>query len=145
MLNAVYIGFDFGYKRIGVAVGQLLTRSASPLSTLAAKAGVPDWQKVKLLIKEWQPRAFVVGVPTCIDGSSLYTTEAARQFAQQLKNQFNLPVHMVDERLSTVEARAYLFDQGGYNQIQNTEIDGIAACIILEQWLRGFPLKEDSK
>lgn len=135
MPNDVYIGFDFGYKRIGVAVGQRLTCSASPLPTLSARQGVPSWETIEKLIADWRPEALVVGIPTCIDGGELYTTTAARRFARQLKNRFGLSVFSVDERLSTKEARSHLFDTGGYRKMQKSEIDGIAACIILEQWL----------
>jgi putative Holliday junction resolvase len=136
MPSQVYLGFDFGYKRIGVAVGQQLTGSASPLITLAAKQGVPDWNAVQKLISQWKPEALIVGIPTCIDGSELYTTSAARRFAKQLKKNTSLQVHLVDERLSTVEARSQLFEQGGYHKIKNSEVDSIAACVILEQWLQ---------
>lgn len=138
MLDGVYVGFDFGYKRIGVAVGQRLTGSASPLATLEAKLGVPDWARVGALLNQWKPRALVVGLPTCIDDTEQYTTAAARGFARQLRKRFALPVHLVDERLSTVEARAHLFAEGGYRKIKQTEVDSIAACVILEQWLQ-FP------
>lgn len=134
--NGVFLGFDFGYKRIGVAVGQRLTCSASPLTTLDAKMGVPDWNVVQKIIAQWSPQALIVGLPTCIDDSALYTTSAAKRFAKQLRKQFALPVHLVDERLSTVEARGQLFEQGGYRKIKKTEVDSIAACIILEQWLQ---------
>lgn len=137
MLEGVYIGFDFGYKRIGVAVGQTLTGSASPLSTLDAKLGVPDWNLIQKLLSEWKPLALVVGLPTCIDNSEQYTTAASRGFARQLRKRFSLPVHLVDERLSTVEARAHLFESGGYRKLKKAEIDSIAACVILEQWLQG--------
>ncbi len=137
MPEGIYLGFDFGYKRIGVAVGQTLTGSASPLTTLDAKLGVPHWDVVQALLSQWRPLALVVGLPTCIDDSELYTTAAARGFARQLRKRFALPVHLVDERLSTVEARAYLFAKGGYRKINNSEIDSIAACVILEQWLQG--------
>jgi len=136
MLDGVYIGFDFGYKRIGVAVGQKLTGTASPLPTLQAKLGVPHWDLVAILVKEWRPMALVVGLPTCIDGTEQYTTAASKGFARQLRKRFQLPVHLVDERLSTIEARAHLFDQGGYRSIKSSEIDSIAACVILEQWLQ---------
>lgn len=136
MPNLVYLGFDFGYKRIGVAVGQRLTCSASPLPTLQAKLGVPNWEVVRKLIKQWNPQALIVGIPTSIDGTKLYTTKAARRFSEQLKQRFSLPVHWVDERLTTVEARGQLFAEGGYKKIQMTEVDGIAACLILEQWLQ---------
>lgn len=135
MPEGLYIGFDFGYKRIGVAVGQRLTCSASPLATLDAKQGVPNWSAIQKVLTVWNPEALIVGIPTCIDGSELYTTAAARRFAKQLKKNFTLPVHLVDERLSTVEARGQLFEQGGYRKIKQTEVDSIAACVILEQWL----------
>lgn len=136
MPSGVYLGFDFGYKRIGVAVGQSITQTARPLATLAAKEGIPDWSFVEKLMREWRPQALIVGLPTCIDDSEQYTTAAAKGFARQLRKRFALPVHLVDERLSTVEARAQLFAEGGYRKIQKTAIDGIAACIILEQWLQ---------
>ena len=136
MRETVFIGFDFGIKRIGVAVGQRLTGSASPLATMEAIAGVPDWDKMRVLIAQWRPSALIVGLPTCIDDRELYTTAASRAFASQLENRFSLPVHLVDERLSTVEAKARLFSKGGYRKIRQSQVDSIAACIILEQWLQ---------
>lgn len=142
MPDSIYLGFDFGYKRIGVAVGQEITSSARPLTTLFATQGVPEWAMIQKLIQEWRPEAFVVGLPTCIDDSEQYTTVAARNFGYQLKKRFLLPVHLVDERLSTVEARAQLFAEGGYRKIKNTQIDSVAACVILEQWLQDLKLRE---
>ncbi|MBA2651682.1 MAG: Holliday junction resolvase RuvX [Tatlockia sp.] len=136
MAEGVFLGFDFGYKRIGVALGQQITCSARPLLTLDAKQGVPNWDLIQKLIKEWRPSALIVGLPTCIDGSEQYTTEASRDFASQLNLRFCLPVHLVDERLTTVEARARLFAEGGYRKIKQSQIDSLAACIILEQWLQ---------
>lgn len=136
MPDGVYLGFDFGYKRIGVAVGQRLTCSASPLATISAQTGVPDWTVVAKVVAQWTPQALIVGIPTCIDGREQYTTSAARRFAKELRKRFTLPVHLVDERLSTVEARGQLFAQGGYKKIKQTEVDSIAACVILEQWLQ---------
>jgi putative Holliday junction resolvase len=136
MPDGVFLGFDFGFKRIGVAVGQKLTCSASPLATINAQAGTPDWNQVAKVIAQWSPQALIVGLPTCIDGSSLYTTSAAKRFAKELRKRFSLPVHLVDERLSTVEARGQLFAQGGYRKIKKTEVDAVAACVILEQWLQ---------
>lgn len=136
MPEGVFLGFDFGYKRIGVAVGQQITASARPLLTLDAKLGVPDWKAIEKIIKEWRPQALIVGLPRCIDDSEQYTTAAARDFAAELGNRFLLPVHLVDERLSTVEARARLFAEGGYRRIRQSQVDSYAACIILEQWLQ---------
>ena len=138
MPDGIYLGFDFGYKRIGVAVGQLLTCSASPLATLDAKLGVPNWDIIQKLVDQWRPVEMIVGLPTCIDGTEQYTTAASKGFARQLRKLFLLHVHLVDERLSTMEARAYLFDKGGYRKIKQAEVDSIAACVILEQWLRGI-------
>ncbi|KTC84824.1 Holliday junction resolvase RuvX [Legionella brunensis] len=140
MAEGVYLGFDFGYKRIGVAVGQRITSSARPLTTIDAKSGVPNWDVLQKIITEWRPEALIVGLPTCIDDSKLYTTDAARNFAHQLQKRFSLPVYLVDERLSTVEARAQLFAEGGYRKIKQSQVDSFAACIILEQWLQ-FPTK----
>ncbi|WP_419420317.1 Holliday junction resolvase RuvX [Legionella sp. D16C41] len=136
MPAGVYFGFDFGFKRIGVAVGQKITATARPLTILQAKQGVPNWEPLRKLIKIWQPEAFIVGLPTCIDNTELYTTAAAKSFAKRLEREFKLPVYLVDERLSTKEARAYLFEEGGYRKIQSTQVDSIAACIILQQWLQ---------
>lgn len=138
MPSGVFLGFDFGYKRIGVAVGQKITASARPLKTISAKQGIPNWDVIKKLISEWRPEGLIVGVPTCIDNSELYTTAASKRFAKRLETRFNLPIYLVDERLSTVEARTYLFEEGGYRKIQATEVDNIAACIILQQWLQQF-------
>lgn len=135
-MSEVYLGFDFGFKRIGVAAGQKITCSARPVTTLSAHDGVPDWKQVAKLIREWSPEALIVGIPVQLDGTEQYTAPAARQFSQQLATRFYLPVHWVDERLTTVEARAELFAQGGYRNIKKTQVDSIAACIILEQWLQ---------
>lgn len=131
----MYLAFDFGYRRIGTAVGQAITRRATPLITLVAVAGVPTWQDIEKLIKEWQPEALIVGLPTCINNEELYTTEAAKQFALSLEEQFNLPVHLVDERMTTVEARSQLFAAGGYRKLKKSSVDNLAACLILEQWM----------
>lgn len=136
MHDGIVLGFDFGFKRIGVAVGQRLTKTASPLSTLNAEHGVPNWEHLQKYITEWRPAAFVVGLPTCLDDKELYTTAASRRFAKALQKRFLIPVHLIDERLSTIEARAYLFESGGYRKIKKTEVDSIAACIILERFLQ---------
>ena len=133
--SGVYFGFDFGYRRIGVAVGQLITKQAKPLTTLSANQGVPDWKILENLLTTWYPSGLIVGLPTHIDGREQYITRAARDFATQLTERYQLPVYLVDERLTTVEARAELFAQGGYRKIKKTSVDSIAACIILEQWL----------
>lgn len=136
MPDPVYLGFDFGYKRIGVAVGQRLTCTATPLPTLKATEGAPNWDSIAGLIKQWKPSALIVGFPTRADGGPLYVTKPAKRFSDRLHGRFKLPVFLVDERLTTVEARALLFEKGGYRKIKNSEVDSLAACVILEQWLQ---------
>ena len=138
MLNKTVtaLGFDFGMKHIGVAVGQTITQTANPLTTLKAKLGTPDWKQVAALVNEWHPQVLVVGIPLNMDGSEQALTHAARRFANQLKKQFNLPVEHADERLTTREAKQDLFDQGGYKALQKHKIDSYSAKIILESWFR---------
>jgi putative Holliday junction resolvase len=138
MNNPIYrvlLGFDFGMKRIGVAVGQTVTESARPLTTLKAAQGNPEWDRVAKLIKTWQPDALVVGVPLNMDGTEQPLTQAARHFAGELQNRFNLPVHEMDERLSSKDARERLFAEGGYKALQNGQVDRVAAQLILQNWL----------
>lgn len=134
-MNKRVLGFDFGMKRIGVAVGQTISMQASTLKTLKAKDGVPNWQELELLIKEWQPHELVVGLPLNLDGSMQQITFAAKKYAKKLRARYDLVVHEEDERLSTVEARAMLFDEGGYQALKKAEVDSLAAVVITQQWL----------
>ena len=129
-------GFDFGLKRIGVAVGQSLTGSASPLGVVAVRGGEPDWEALARLVAEWGPKSLVVGLPYNMDLSEQEMTQKARHFAQQLSERFPLPVHTVDERLSSREAEAALKEsrQQGRRRVTREDIDGAAACVILESW-----------
>lgn len=131
----ILLGFDFGMKRIGVAVGQTVTQSARPLKTLKANQGVPQWEMVNKLIKAWQPDALVVGIPLNMDGTEQPLTQAAQTFSDALKQRYNLPVYGVDERLSTKDARERIFNQGGYKALQEGEVDSVAAQLILQNWL----------
>jgi putative holliday junction resolvase len=123
-----YLAFDFGTRRVGVASGNALTKAATPLRTLAAE-GDARFDAIGALIAEWQPDALVVGVPRHPDGAPHDNTRRAQRFARQLQGRFRLPVHEVDERYSTVEARA-----GGAR-----DLDAASAAIILEQFLRARP------
>lgn len=135
--SSILLGFDFGTKRIGVAIGQLVTKMARPLLTLHAKEGEPHWDKVTHLIKQWKPDAFVVGIPLNMDGTEQRLTHLARAFAQSLKIRYELPVYEVDERLTTVDAREQLFREGGYQALQDGQVDSMAAQLILQTWLDG--------
>lgn len=137
-IDFTIIAFDFGTKRIGVAVGQTLTRTATPLPPLSAQNGVPNWQILKSLLKQWQPQALVVGLPLNMDGTEQPITRRARLFIEALRSQTNLPVYEMDERLSSVEARSRLFEEGGYAGLKKSSIDSFAAKLILEHWMQSF-------
>lgn len=129
------LGFDFGLRRIGVAAGQMITKTASAVSTLPARQGIPDWTRVAKLIKEWRPDAVIVGIPLNMDGSEQAITLAARQFAATLQQQFKLPVYEADERLTTREARLQLSEQNDLKLFNHQKIDSLAACLIVETWM----------
>ena len=130
------LGFDFGLKRIGVAVGQTLTKTATPLVTLRAHHGEPRWEDIEKLVKEWLPDALVVGIPLNMDGTSQTLTDYAKRFAQALELHYHLPVYGMDERLSSVDARERLFASGGYKAVKSGIVDQVAAQLILESWFR---------
>ena len=125
------LAFDFGLKRIGVAVGQTQTRSASPVETVAVKREHPDWRAIARLVETWNPDALVVGLPLNMDGTEQEMTFLARRFGRQLKGRFGLPVHLVDERLTTREAKSRLHLEGRTHEVA----DPVAAQVILEDWL----------
>ena len=95
-------------------------------------------ERIKSLIKEWNATELVVGIPVNIDGSEQAITQHAKNFAVKLQQQFKLPVHPVDERLTTKAARQHVFDEGGYKALQKAEIDSVAAMLIVEQYLRSL-------
>ena len=135
------LGFDYGLKRIGVAVGQELTGTASALTTVAARDGKPDWEAISRLIDEWQPDAVVVGLPLNMDGSDHELSRRARRFGNQLHGRYNLPAHFIDERLSSLEAEALLRggSQAHRKALYKESIDKLAAQVILETWLSAPP------
>lgn len=134
MNHKILMAFDFGMKRIGVALGQTITQSARPLMNLAAKSGVPDWQQLSKLVAKWSPDAFVVGIPLNMDGTEQPLTQQARQFAQSLSQKFLLPIYEVDERLTTKAAREHMFNTGGFKALSDGQVDAVAAQLILENW-----------
>jgi len=127
------MGFDYGSKRIGVAIGQTLTATASPLTILSVKNRQIDWAQITALIQEWQPDTFVVGLPKKDDGSDNVITVFVRRFSRQLHGRYHLPVIMIDETLSSVAARVRFTEQGNRFK-ENMNLDDLAAQIILETW-----------
>ncbi|AUQ26882.1 Holliday junction resolvase RuvX [Dickeya zeae] len=134
MGNRILLAFDFGTRSIGVAIGQEITGTARPLTSLKAQDGIPDWQKVEKLLNEWQPALVIVGLPLNMDGTEQPLTARARKFAQRLHGRFGVTVELHDERLSTVEARADLFERGGFRALDKGSVDAASAVIILESW-----------
>lgn len=130
------LGFDFGTKRIGVAVGQTLTQTAKPLIILKADKGTPRWSEVKTLIQTWEPVALVVGIPLNMDDTAQKLTDLARHFAYALKKQTHLPVFGVDERLTTQSVRSTIFETQGYRGLKQSSIDAEAAALLLTEWLQ---------
>ncbi|MDW3710886.1 MULTISPECIES: Holliday junction resolvase RuvX [Pseudomonas] len=133
------LGFDYGTKQIGVAVGQAVTGQARELCVLKAQNGVPDWQKVEALLKEWQPDAIVVGLPLNMDGTPSDMSERAQKFARRLNGRFNLPVFTHDERLTTFEAKGQRLAQGQRGSYRENPVDALAAALLLEGWLAEHP------
>lgn len=129
------MAFDYGTKSIGCAIGQEVTGTASPLKAFKAKDGIPNWDDIGKLIKEWQPNLIVVGLPTDLHGADLETiTPRAKKFANRLFGRFGVSVELHDERLSTTEAKAELFEMGGYKALSKGNVDCQSAVIILESW-----------
>lgn len=120
--------FDYGRKRIGVAVGQTLTATASPITTIPVNKSVPDWEAITKILRQWNPAALVVGYPLNMDGSSQSMTHAAVRFMNQLRHRYRLPVYQADERLSSYEASARM-------KKDKRDLDAVAAQAILETWL----------
>jgi len=123
-----FLAFDFGLKRTGVASGNRITRTATPQATIKAE-GDARFTHVAARLKEWQPDALVVGIPTHPDGGEHENTVRAKKFARQLRGRYGLTVYEVDERYSTTEAHS----------LGAKDADAASACIILEQFLRSLP------
>jgi len=129
---AIIVGFDFGMKYIGVACGQTITNTASPITCLRAKDGIPKWQEIDNIINSWQPQQIIVGIPLNMDGSMQHITLCAKKFANRLAARFNhkYSIQLVDERLSTWEAK-----QRNICKTNIAQLNAQAATILVEQWL----------
>ena len=128
------LAFDFGTKRIGVAMGEWETRLAHALETIAEEANDPRFARIGALIAEWRPIELVVGLPLSLEGEEHELTKRCRRFANQLHGRFGLPVHLVDERLTSVEAEARLAEAGVYGERRRALTDSLAAEQILQDY-----------
>ena len=128
MNNRILLCFYYGEKRIGTAVGQTITSTATALETIKVINTKPDWGIINRLISEWKPVILIVGHPFTLDGTRQKMTAAAERFSRQLKGRFKIPVELIEEQLSSYEAR---------RELKSTrELDPVAARLILETWLR---------
>jgi putative Holliday junction resolvase len=135
MPEGTVMGFDFGAVRIGVAVGETVTGLAHPLTMIASEPVAQRFEQIGALLAEWQPHQIVVGLPTYLDGAAHEMTQRCRRFGNQLHGRFNLPVAWVDERLSSLEAEQRLQQAGQSARQAKTNVDAVAAQILLQQWL----------
>jgi len=127
-MNDLAMAFDFGTTKIGVAVGQQITGTASPVAVVKARDGIPQWLAIDRLVEEWQPKVLVVGLPINMDGTESDMSKAAARFSRRLHGRYGIRIELMDERLSTFEAREF----------ENPDqLDAIAAKLILETWLAG--------
>jgi putative Holliday junction resolvase len=146
--DRVVLGFDYGLKQVGLAVGQTLTSTARPLMVIKAKDGIPQWHEIEAQIKQWQPQCLVVGLPLNMDGSESDMSVRARKFANRLHGRFGLPVEICDERLSSFAAKSELAEAKNTHNAEVVDahaqsvnrgkrdgtVDAIAARLILESW-----------
>jgi len=128
------LAFDFGEKRIGVAVGESLLGIAHPLLTISAESNDARFEAIATLIAEWRPAQLVVGLPAHLDGTEHALSRLCRKFAQRLHGRFNLPVALVDERLSSAEASQSLKQAGIAGRRQKPVLDQVAAQTILQSY-----------
>lgn len=142
--EATLLAFDYGEQRIGVAVGNSLTRSARPLVVLQNRNREYRFEAVGKLLAEWKPDALVVGLPMHPDGTPHAMTQLAKRFGNQLNGRFNLPVTWVDERYSSVEAEASMRGSGRASARDSAMLDAEAACVILQQYLDGLSADHES-
>ena len=130
------MAFDFGTQKMGMAVGQSLIQSANPLALFPMKDGIPSWDALLKIVHQYQPNLFLVGLPLNMDDSESELSARARKFARRLRHQTNIETQMVDERLTTREARdelSHYLDQGRGKKIA---ADSIAAALFIESWYR---------
>ena len=132
-----YLGFDYGTKHLGIAVGGSASGRAEALATASVRQGIPDWPLLDRLIIEWKPTALIVGLPLNMDDSENAMTQAARKFGHRLQGRYNLPVHMVDERLTSVAAKNTLVESRTPWKQRKAKVDKLAAQTILQAYLDG--------
>ena len=130
------MAFDFGTQKTGMAVGSSLIESATPLALFPMKDGIPHWDELLKIVKQHQPTLFLVGLPLNMDDSESELSARARKFARSLRHQTNIETWMVDERLTTREARDELDHYQAQGRGKKISADSIAAALFIESWYR---------
>jgi len=138
-VTGTVLAFDFGEKRIGVAVGETILKVAHPLTTINAEENEVKFTQIGSIVQEWRPSLLVVGLPLHMDGEAHLLTQLSKKFAQRLEGRFNLPVIMVDERLSSAEATQNLNAAGIKGIKQKAMLDAVAAQSILQSYFDELP------
>ena len=128
------LAFDFGTRRIGVASGQEMLGTGQPVAMLPARDGIPDWQRIEQLLQEWRPDLVVVGLPLNMDDTENEMCARARKFGNRIHGRYHVPVEMVDERLTSFEAKGDVMAAGGSRDFGRHGVDDRAAVLILETW-----------
>ena len=135
--SGVVMSFDYGLRNIGIAIGQSITKSASTFYAIKAKEGVPDWIKLDSIIDEWEPSLFIVGDPFNMDGTRSEFQKKIAKFSAELKKRYEIELHMIDERLTSKEAKERIkYKANGIKDSANKH--SISAQIILEDWFRSL-------
>ena len=137
-LNAPHMimAFDFGTQKMGMAIGQSLIESANPLALFPMKDGIPNWDELLKIVKQYQPNLFLVGLPLNMDDSESELSARSRKFARRLRHQTNIETFMVDGRLTTREARGELENYQSQGRGKKLSADSIAAALLIESWYR---------
>ncbi|MAA72470.1 MAG: Holliday junction resolvase RuvX [Bermanella sp.] len=138
------MAFDFGTKRSGVAMGQRITETANGIGCISARDGIPNWEQLDKLVEEWQPDAFVVGLPINMDGTPSEMSRRANKFSNRLNARYARPSFTIDERLSTFAAKEEAKAQGHKGHYKSDPVDALAAQFILESWFNQYPLDASS-
>jgi len=138
VLASTVLCFDFGEQRIGIAVGEHLLAIANPLTTIDNESNEIRFEVISKLVKEWQPKLLIVGLPLNIDGAETSVTQLCKKFARRLNGRFNIPVMMIDERYSSVEASDMLNHSGIKGRAQKVMLDQVAAQTILQSYFDGI-------
>lgn len=128
------MAFDYGTRRMGVASGQEMLGTGHPIAMILARDGIPSWDEIERLLAEWQPDLIVVGLPLNMDDTENDMCARARKFGKRLHGRYHLPVEMVDERLTSFEAKGEVISAGGSRNFGRHGVDDRAAVLILETW-----------